>query len=263
MGWVESPPLLCAVTKLARDLTQHLVDKAVNLPPHPLKEVMKIQAVSTRARLAVPTKLLQVYVDDFCFATTQLMVETHIPSIHQAAIHGIHSFFPQPEVTGHQNEKESISCKKLDLGNGDYTSKKDIIGFTFDGIKRTFHLPPAEATAFIKVTHGLLCRTLAPLKTLQTLLVNSGMRPLFACSFFSPINAAMHGGGKKIGLGQSSDIRSALGDLSCLLRLLSAQPTHVCELVIDMLCYVGYHDAAAEGADGVRFSLIHDMPPLV
>jgi hypothetical protein len=73
----------------------------------------------------------------------------------------------------------------------------------------------------------------------------------------------MHGRGKKIGLGQLSDIRVALGNLCCLLRLLSAQPTHVCELVIDMPCYVGYHDAAAEGACGVWFSLIHGMPPLV
>jgi hypothetical protein len=70
-------------------------------------------------------------------------------------------------------------------------------------------------------------------------------------SFFTPINAAMSGGGKKIGLGWSSDIRVALHDLCCLLRLLSAQPTHVRKLVIDMPCYVGYHDAAAEGEGGV------------
>jgi hypothetical protein len=30
-----------------------------------------------------------------------------------------------------------------------------------------------------------------------------------------------------------------------------------------MSCYVGYHDAAAEGAGGVWFSLIHDMPLVV
>jgi hypothetical protein len=32
MGWVESPPLFCAVTKSARDLTQHLVDNRVCRP---------------------------------------------------------------------------------------------------------------------------------------------------------------------------------------------------------------------------------------
>jgi hypothetical protein len=30
-----------------------------------------------------------------------------------------------------------------------------------------------------------------------------------------------------------------------------------------MPCYVGYHDAAAEGAGGVWFSSIHNMPPMV
>jgi hypothetical protein len=82
MGWVESPPLFCAIIELARNLTQHLVDKAVKLPPHPLKEVMKIQAVPTCTQLAVPTKLLQVYVDDSCFAMMQLTDDTHIPLIY-------------------------------------------------------------------------------------------------------------------------------------------------------------------------------------
>jgi hypothetical protein len=38
---------------------------------------------------------------------------------------------------------------------------------------------------------------------------------------------------------------------------------HVDELVPDMPRYVGYHDAAAEGAGGVWFSLTDHMPPLV
>ncbi len=198
MGWVNSPLMFCAVTELACHLTQHLVDHAVSLPPHPLKEVMKIQAMPTCTRLVVQTKLLQVYVDDFCFAMAQLTDKTHILLIRRAAIHGIHSLFPQPEVTGHQNGKEPISRKKLDQGNGDYTSNKDIIGFTFDGIKPTTHLPPDKAAAFIKATHRLLCRTSAPLKTLRTLvgkLRHVSMILPAARGFFTPINKTMRGGG--------------------------------------------------------------------
>jgi hypothetical protein len=154
----------------ARNLTQHLVDHVVSLPPHPLKQVMNIHAVPTCTQLAVPTKLLQVHVDDFCFAMMQSTDEACTPLICWAAIHGIHSFFPQPEVTDHQNGKKAISRKKLDQGNRDYTSKKDMMGFTFDGIKRTIHLPPAKVAAFIKATHCHLCCTLLPLKTLQTLI---------------------------------------------------------------------------------------------
>jgi hypothetical protein len=73
----------------------------------------------------------------------------------------------------------------------------------------------------------------------------------------------MKGDPKVIGLGKSSEVRAALFDLGSLLKILSTRPTHVCELVIRMPHYVGYHDAAAEGAGRVWFSLVHDMPPCV
>jgi hypothetical protein len=81
--------------------------------------------------------------------------------------------------------------------------------------------------------------------------------------FFTPINAAMRGGVERIGLGQRSDIRAALKDLCSLTCILGSRPTHVREILIDMPCYVGYHDAAAKGAGRVWFSLVHTMPPVV
>ena len=58
MGWVESPSLFYTVTETARDITQHLVDANVVLPPHPIKSQMMIQHVPLRARADVPSKLL-------------------------------------------------------------------------------------------------------------------------------------------------------------------------------------------------------------
>ena len=133
--WVESPPLFCAITESARDITQHLVDTKVNLPLHPFEAKMNIQHVPLRARAEVPSKLLQVYVDDFCYASMESKDGCHIPRIHHASIHGIHSYFPQPEVTGHVDGKEPISNPKLDKGDGNFTSNKEMIGFLFDGIK--------------------------------------------------------------------------------------------------------------------------------
>ena len=122
MGWVESPPLLCAVTESARDITQHLVDTEVNLPLHPFEAKMNIQHVPLRACAEVPSKLLQVYDNDFCYASTELKDGCHIPWIHHASIHGIHLYFPQLEVTGHVDRKEPISNPKLDKGGGNFTS---------------------------------------------------------------------------------------------------------------------------------------------
>jgi hypothetical protein len=71
MGWVESPSLFCTVTETARDLTQHFVDNNIELPINPLEDSMDIENVSKRARTSSPTRLLQVYVDDFCYTATQ------------------------------------------------------------------------------------------------------------------------------------------------------------------------------------------------
>ena len=73
----------------------------------------------------------------------------------------------------------------------------------------------------------------------------------------------MQGDLKTIGLGKQSDIRAVLNDFCSLIRILGLRPTHVWEILIDIPRYLGYHDAAAEGAGGVWFSLGPTMPPLV
>jgi hypothetical protein len=72
-----------------------------------------------------------------------------------------------------------------------------------------------------------------------------------AKGFFTPLNRAMRGNPKTAGVGSSSKARAALEDLISLMKMLSTHPTHVNELVADMLHYAGYHNAAAEGAGGV------------
>ncbi len=105
-----------------------------------------------------------------------------------------------------------------------------------------------------------------PLKKLQTLvgkLWHAAIILPAAKGFFSPLNNAMKGDPKLMGLGKNSEVRASLEDLISLLCLLGSCPTHVRELVPDMPDYVGYHDAAAEGAGGAWFSLSNDMAPLV
>jgi hypothetical protein len=48
-----------------------------------------------------------------------------------------------------------------------------------------------------------------------------------------------------------------------LLHLVSSRWTHVFELVLDMPCYISYHDAAAEGAGGVWVFLADPMSLLL
>ena len=219
-----------------------------------------------RGRADAPSKLLQVYVDDFCYAATQSKDGDHIPTIRRAAIHGIKAVFPPPAITKHKDGKEPISVSKLKKGDGNFESKKDMIGFRFDGIKRTVHLPPEKAAAYIRETHRILRRKSVPLKILQCVigkLRHASIILPVARGFFTPINVAMKGSPKKIILGANLEVRASLEDLCTLLRILASRPTHVKELVPDMPHYVGYHDAAAEGAGGVWFSLVDNMSPTV
>jgi hypothetical protein len=126
---------------------------------------------------------------------------THIPMVRQESIHGIHSFFPQPDITGHSVGKEPILAKKLAQGDGDFTSSKEMIGFTLDGIKRTGRLPLEKAAKYIWEIHRVLWRTSVALKTLQTLvgqLRHASIILPAARGFFTPINAAMRGNPKII-----------------------------------------------------------------
>jgi hypothetical protein len=156
--------------------------------------------------------------------------------------------------------------KKLAVGDGNFDSRKEMIGFVFDSVKQTVHLPPAKASAYIKETHTMLRHKTVPLKKIQMLvgkLQHSSIILPVAKGFFSPLNDAMRGSPMLIGLGTDSEVRAALEDLISLMHLLSSQPTHVRELVPDMPHHVGYHDAAAERAGGVWVSLSDNTPAVV
>jgi hypothetical protein len=266
MGWVESPALFCAVMELARDLAQQFVDTDTQLPLHKIEDLMNIDDVSLQGCAAIPTKLLQVYVDDFCYAATQSKDGLHIPTIQRAAIHGIEAVFPPPAVTKHQDGKDPISWKKLLQGDGCFELKKGMIGFSFNGVKRTVHLPPAKASAYLKEIHCILRWKSVPLETLQGVVGKARHASIIlpaARGFFTPVNTAMRESPKSVGLGTNLEVQAALEDMCTLLHLLSSWPTHVRELVLDMPHYVGYHDAATAGTGGVWFSLTNNMPPFV
>jgi len=264
MGWVESPSYFCAVTETARDITQHLIDTDASLPAHPIENSMTIPTVPLRARTTEPDSSIQVYVDDFVNATTQSTDETYVPKIRRASIHGIHSVFPETATTKHANGKEPISESKLKKGDGNFDTTKEMIGFKFCGIKRTVCLPAAKAKRFIKETHTMLRRKRVPLKLLQTVvgkLRHAAVILPAARGFFTPLNNIMKTSERSITL--NIDAKSALLDTCTLIHQLSKRPTHVNELIPDPPSHVAYHDAAAEGAGGVWFSLTDKMQPVV
>lgn len=49
-------------------------------------------------------------------------------------LHGIHSVFPPPQVTGHTNG-DSVSIKKIHKGGGKWELAKEILGWMINGFK--------------------------------------------------------------------------------------------------------------------------------
>ncbi len=155
---------------------------------------MQIADAPLHGCMDTSTKLLQVYVDDFCHAATQLTDGTHVPTIHQAAIHGIHALFPPLAITKPKGGKEPISQIILAQGNGDFDNTKEMIGFVFDSVKQTMRLPAQKALAYIKETHTILCQRMNPLKSLQAIigkLWHASVILPAAKGIFTPINIAL------------------------------------------------------------------------
>jgi len=139
-----------------------------------------------------------------------------------------------------------------------------MIGFVFNGIKRTVHLAADKAKLYIREAHTMLRRKSIPLKLLQTTvgkLRHAAVILPAAKGFFTPLNNIMKSPERSIVLGEEA--RAAVLDICTLIHKLSKRPTHVNEIIPDPPAHVAYHDAAAEGAGGVWFPLEDVSQPVV
>ena len=143
MGWCESPPFFCAASETARDVIEALLEE-VNLPAHPFEDAMvndaKDSAMSRLHAAAAFVNLVEVFVDDFVGATNN-SDRTHLQHFSRAMLYGVHSIFPPPEVSGHHGQ-DPISQKKMDQGDGEWSTTKEILGWLVDGANFTIQLMP-------------------------------------------------------------------------------------------------------------------------
>jgi len=116
----------------------------VNLPAHPFEEVMvngaKESAISRLHTAAAFVNLVHVFVDDFVGATNN-SDKSHLQHFSRAMLYGVHSIFPPPDVSGHHGQ-DPISQKKMDQGNGTWSTMKEILGWLVDGANFTIQLTP-------------------------------------------------------------------------------------------------------------------------
>jgi len=142
MGWCESPPFFCTASETARDLAQQYLNQPMGtLPPHPL-EHLSVPPVHNLPHITSEnadklSKVLEVFVDDF-ICMLQAPTPASLQHATQAILHGIHTIFP-PDHANPAND--SISIKKLKQGDGMWDTRKEILGWLFDGVTHCMQLP--------------------------------------------------------------------------------------------------------------------------
>jgi hypothetical protein len=95
-------------------------------------------------------------VDDFIGCTDDLST-SHLTKISRAMLHGIHSIFPPPSITGHKGG-DPISEKKLNNLDGLWSQTKEILGWIINGANYTIRLPTAKVEKIVK-TLKMLSKT--------------------------------------------------------------------------------------------------------
>ena len=156
MGWVESAPYFCAATETARDIASDYCDTPVESLPHHkfakhvtgAKEFDELPTTSKNGKLFYA---LEVYVDDFMsivIPTSQKQLE-HVAT---AIMTGIHDVFPNDIV----DSNDPISKKKLLKGEGKYSLFKTLLGFDFDGKRKTMWLEEEKRAKLLTILHSWL-----------------------------------------------------------------------------------------------------------
>ena len=178
-------------------------------------------------------------------------------------INGVHSIFPPPEVTSHPGG-DPISEKKLNNGDGTWSTKKEILGWIFDGENSTITLPPEKCNAIIKQIHHLLKLTRPSLNKFQHIagkLQHASMGIPSGWALFSPIQIAMRNDPPFINL--TTTLKKIFKDWQYFIKYMKNNLTSVLQLVINYPDYLGHSDSCKLGTGGVWNSGLKPVNPFM
>ncbi len=273
MGWLESPPLFCTTSETARDIAQELLDSKKTLPPHALEQFCLPPSTALPklddSQIKDLIRALDVYMDDF-IGMAAAHSRNELLHFTRAVLHGIHTVFPPPGQAKDPDD-EPISVKKLKQGEGMWATKKEILGWLFDGTTRCINLP-ANKTQKIMDSLKQLTRKktirLGELEKLNGKLMHATIGIPNGRGLLSPIIATIAKqpktrNYKERSIRLNSATKQALVDWKTLLPLATRYPTPCTDLIPAPTDYGGYCDASKAGAGGVWFGLARKLPPIV
>ena len=267
MGWCESPPFFCAGTETARDIIDSLIDTNATLPQHPFEEMMLKEAVLDQIKMdknnkTTDTTLIEVFVDDFIGMANDISTE-NLQKISRAMIHGIHSIFPPPQVSGH-NGQDPVSEPKLKKGEGTWAYEKEILGWILNGQDYTLQLPPEKCKTIAQQIRKILKKKRVSLNKFQKIagkLQHASFGIPGGTGLFSPIQMAMAHDPEFINI--TPELKIILTDWRYMIQFLQKNPTSVLQLIVEIPHYLGYSDSCGIGTGGIWCSGLASIAPLL
>jgi hypothetical protein len=155
MGWVESPPYFCATTITTPDIALDYCDTPIgSFPPHKFDKHLEGDKDYNKIPLKVDGKepcpyRLEVYMDNFMSIVIPTSME-QLTHVGRATMAGIHDVFPADII----DRNDPISEKKLLKGEGQYSQFKTLLGFDFDGKRKTMWLEEQKRAKLRTTLHA-------------------------------------------------------------------------------------------------------------
>jgi len=194
MGWCELPAFFCTTSKMAHDIAYELWTNTQPLPEHPLEHLClpllgTLPTINDEDMHAL-LHLLEVYINDF-IGLIQAPNTQQLQHFTRAILHGIHCVFPPAHISN-TTDNEPIALKTLALGDGIWSTQKEVLGWLINGLSCTIALPPAKIASLGHDLWTLLrcpCAHVKDLQCMQGCLIHACMGIPNGKGLLSPIVA--------------------------------------------------------------------------
>ena len=261
MGWVESPPLFCAASETARDIIEEYIETQVSsLPAHKfIKHVMTSETIQELPAIGEEETgfmyMVEVYVDDFMSMVIPV-TRQQLDHTATAVMTGIHDVFPADA----DDDEDPISLKKLKQREGEYSTRKTLLGFDFDGEHKTMWLEEAKREKLLTVLKGWIRMASRErgIAFAEFRSVTAKIRHAFTCipqgvALLLPCNRILKREPRYVYLHRNEQLLRSIKGCRTLLRESFREPTRCRELTSRWPDFVGIVDASSHGVGGVVF----------
>ena len=254
MGCCHSPEFFCTATEAAEEVMTRARAKKQKIVPSQTEHFM--EPAEPVEYTPCSTELLQVFVDDFIFATQSESTED-LKELLRTALAAIFSVLPPPKESGNVNGRDPVSEKKMNKGDGKWSHLKVILGFIFDGRRRSVQLPQDKLDKQLGELEKMLEKTRVPLQKYRKVVIKLRhsaeiLPPGLGIS--PPTNKVLKGLPDLVPFGNKCEAQRNVLDLKEILKYAATQHMEMVQLVKISPDLVGYTDACATGMGGFWFS---------